>query len=269
MKLKIFILALLVSSQVFCQEYKFVVLDSLSKKPIAFAHIFTGNNNEGLASDVTGAVILKQGYKEEAITVTHLGYYTKTLKKEVYNDTIFLKEKNTNLTEVIVQNKKVQTLGYTNLKKTRYITTYGENIILAQHIPNKTGAAHTLKSLNYKIRSKKKDSLLVRAHIYSVDPITKKPNKELLSKSIIYPVRRKKGTLSIDIQDQYIEMPSEGLFIGLEWLGENNDAAYGFTAGNDSSINAFVTLARLKDKIWLQSQANGSYVRASFGVEVY
>ena len=185
MKFKIFIIAVLVSSQIFCQEYKFVLLDSLSKKPLAFAHIFTGNNNEGLTSNATGEVILKQGYKEEAITITHLGYHTKTLKKEVYNDTIFLKQKNTNLPEVIVQNKKVQTLGYTNLKKTRYITTYGENIILAQHIPNKTGAAHTLKSLHYKIRSKKKDSLLVRAHIYSVDPITKKPNKELLSKSII------------------------------------------------------------------------------------
>jgi hypothetical protein len=269
MKLKIFILALLVSSQIFCQEYKFVLLDSLSKKPLAFAHIFTANNNEGLTSNATGEVILKQGYKEEAITITHLAYCTKTLKKEVYNDTIFLKQKNTNLPEVIVQNKKVQTLGYTNLKKTHYITTSGENIILAQHIPNETGAAHTLKSLHYKIRSKKKDSLLVRAHIYSVDPITKKPNKELLSKSIIYPVRRKKGTLSIDIQDQYIEMPSEGLFIGLEWLGENNDAAYGFTAGNDSSINAFVTLAKLKNKIWLQSQVSGSYLRASFGVEVY
>ena len=64
-------------------------------------------------------------------------------------------------------------------------------------------------------------------------------------------------------------MPSEGLFIGLEWLGENNDAAYGFTAGNDSSINAFVTLAKLKNKIWLHSQVSGSYLRASFGVEVY
>lgn len=269
MKLKIFILALLVSSQVFCQERKLIIVDSLSKKPLAFAHIFTDNNNEGLTSNATGEVILKQGHKEEVITITHLGYYTKTLKKEVYNDTIFLKEKNTNLPKVIVQNKKVQTLGYTNLKKTHYITTYGENIILAQHIPNKTGAAHTLKSLHYKIRAKKKDSLLVRAHIYSVDPITKKPNKELLLKSIIYPVCRKKGTLSIDIQDQYIEMPSEGLFIGLEWLGENNDAAYGFTAGNDSSINAFVTLAKLKNKIWLQSQVSGSYLRASFGVEVY
>jgi len=76
------------------------------------------------------------------------------------------------------------------------------------------------------------------------------PGEELLPENIIIDLNRKVGKLEVDVSKYNIELPVNGIYVGLEWLGESENNKVinihpGFscskhiTSGFDSRISFF------------------------------
>jgi len=64
----------------------------------------------------------------------------------------------------------------------------------------------------------KRPSAKFRIRIYDVDAETKKPNKDLLRKSIVLESDVEKDYVTIDLSAFEIQIPQTGVYVGLEWL---------------------------------------------------
>src|SRR5690606_39623064 len=81
----------------------FVVADSLTKEPLAFATIVL-DEKEMLYSNEKGVLTLKNNF--ENITISYLGYDDFTSKKLLLKDTIFLNPITFHLDKVAITNQK-------------------------------------------------------------------------------------------------------------------------------------------------------------------
>jgi hypothetical protein len=97
------------------------VCDEDDKKPIPYVTVLLTNQNRIVGGDYcdnNGFIKIDDKMVFDKIELSSVGYKNKILDKiTLINDTIYLKKETINLEEVIVSKKKVQLLGYTNLKK--------------------------------------------------------------------------------------------------------------------------------------------------------
>jgi hypothetical protein len=86
------------------------VIDLITKKPIAFANIsFEYDKSNGIITDIDGLYFLDPLKKIKTITISHVGYQTKTIKiNEIKNRTIELEELICQLDEVEIISKENQ-----------------------------------------------------------------------------------------------------------------------------------------------------------------
>jgi len=68
-----------------------------------------------------------------------------------------------------------------------------------------------------------KTSLKLRVRIYSSDE-NGKPNESIISQSIFYDLKGKKGWREIDVTDYHVLLPTaHGYFVGIEYLPSNKE----------------------------------------------
>jgi len=267
--MKYFII-ILFSLNLYSQEKKVCIIDSISGNPVSFSSIYYSTSNRGSITDINGVVSIKPLDKGEKISISNLGYHTKDIFANNINDTIYLNKKTEQLPEIILESKKKDLLGFSNSKKTKYLGCQISGPILVQFISNPNQSQTLINKLIFNIRSSKRDSLYVRAHLFTIDATTGKPKIELLSKSILKKLNKRKGNLEIDISGEKIIFPKDGVFIGLEWLGKDNDTDFGYTLVDNKLEGLLATSLLSKNKIWTRVRVKlpNSFARASFGLEV-
>ncbi|AWH73535.1 hypothetical protein DCS32_05005 [Dokdonia sp. Dokd-P16] len=263
-----FFIIILFSLNLYSQEKKVCILDSISKNPVSFSSIYYSTSNRGSISDINGVVNIKTLDNSEKISISNLGYHTKDIFTNNINDTIYLNKKTEQLPEIILESTKNDLLGFSNSKKTKYLGSQISGPILVQLISNPNQSQTIINKLIFNIRSSKRDSLYVRAHLFTIDSASMKPKIELLSKSIIKKLNKRKGNLEIDISGEKIIFPKDGVYIGLEWLGEDNEADFGYTLVDNELEGLLVTSLLFKKKIWTRLKLTDGFTRASFGLEV-
>src|SRR5690554_3871138 len=95
MKVKLILLLLLIQISTALSQQKITVLDSLTKTPVAYAHITAENGELLYISDVKGKVEIKELFKDNLkVKVNHVAYLPKEfiLTKGNINDSILLNE---------------------------------------------------------------------------------------------------------------------------------------------------------------------------------
>jgi hypothetical protein len=261
------------------------VCDEDDKKPIPYVTAILAIQNRivgGDYCDSIGFIKIDDKILFDKIELSCIGYENKILDKITLNqDTLFLKKKTINLNEVIISNKNVQLLGYTNLKKSQ-TPALGKGIETVVFIENIVDKPLHIKSFLFKLREAKKKAT-IRIHFYKLLPDKFEPGEEISTTDIIHSIDEKtKELVEIDVAQYGLYLPIEGGFVGIESLGildektENIEDHFGFEFNSKLDKSITFSRNRFKVKIWDDINArikrfkpNFKTMNASFGIKVF
>ena len=251
------------------QNKKITIVDSITKKHIEYVNIKYLDSKKGTFSDSLGAFdINKKASKKILISI--LGYKNKILFTQKIKDTISLSQKTIVLDEISININSKKDYGF-HLEKSKFIGSSIKRAIVAIYIKNeKANIESYISSLHFKIKKRNNSISIIRPHLYTVNPETKIPEKELLEHNILIKKQKKgKEILSIDISDKNIFFPKEGVFVALEWVGNTEDIDFGYSEVKENPIfTTFLTSLNFKKKIWtpLVLPKNNKSIFANFGI---
>jgi len=220
---------------IWCLSYSqtFVVADSLTKEPLAFATVVL-DEKEMLYSNEKGVFIAKNNF--ENITVTYLGYNDFTSKKLLLKDTIFLNPITFHLDKVAITNqknppKKIGYLRHTmrkcgtslplNPKNEQIIVLFPTNEdIIDSYVETIEFPLDKIKHYNKTDKLYKNAPAVIRINIYTVK--NELPDQKIFSSKPVKFIMSDKEVITIDISGEMIQLPSEGICFGIEMIGRVN-----------------------------------------------
>ncbi len=195
------------------QNGSILVCDSMSKVPLAFAHISTPIGT--FYADADGR-FPKDRFKEKEFTVSYLGYFPKKSYCSNLTDTIYLKRKSVLLTQVDISVKSEPfEIGY---HKLRMDAGFGGGFKMTHAV--------RIDGTNKRVRVEEVIVSFSKLHkgfefnLYAFE-VTEKglPGMLLFSDTVVaLQVTRK---LRIDVQHLGMDLPENGIFIGIKRLDEN------------------------------------------------
>lgn len=199
-------------------QTKGVVTDYVSGEPIAFASIWSENQNIGTTSEENGHFTIHTDQNSKRLIFSAIGFEKKIVDISQAKD-VRLQPVDYQLDEVVISKSK----------GTRQIEIGKTANTICQAFDN--GPRIDVKYFPYqaayrKTRYLKKVSLYtdsrienatVRLHFYSVDA-NGFPGAELLNRDLIVTVRKGTATNVYDLSDYHLKMPETGLFVGFEKL---------------------------------------------------
>lgn len=222
-------------------QTRITVIDSVTSKPIPYAHIVYGSN-QGMYSNEDGIVVLPKDVS--SIEISHISYESISLNLHDYSDSsIRLTPVITMLPPAIVRptGQRTKRIGYAYDK--RISTQSGRNgCCIAQFLnypegtsrsPIITGVSINLNTVNLKRRMTvtvgdttyvdgKMHVAKLRVDLRSLDPSTGGPGESLINGGVVYTLKdranlniHKVHTIALP---QAPLFPSEGVFIVLEWI---------------------------------------------------
>ncbi|WP_445711190.1 hypothetical protein [Flavobacterium sp.] len=286
----LYFIAFFISLNLFSQTNKSLfIFDKTSKEPVPYCTVLEFKNNElknGNYSDEKGIVSINfnQNHNYEFACV---GYELLRVSK-ILNDTIFLTQSTIILNEIIVTNSnKQKEIGLNNLKKHKSINSHkgGE---FAVYIENENKKKVKIKSVLLDISKKKNFTTVLKIKFYRKNA-NNEPDILLNNKDIIYYLKEKcNGTIEINIDNENIELPEEGVFLGVECLGfidRNGNFIDDREMWNsfrfllvDSTKNSTFSKNNLHSNLWfneLKERFNeigikyNNYPNIAFGLKIY
>lgn len=229
----------------------FIVMDSLTRKPIPSAKLFSDNGV--FYSDSVGCfknLELKKGM----IWFNKIGYVKRWVDYKGDTDTVYLMRDKYFLEEYEVTDQlpknKTYEIGYHKEKHFfRNTFTMYQKSIIAVYVPFRNSNSEIDKIfLEYR---KLKENQQAIVYLFDVDR-EGKPGNVIFSKTIMKGDLKKKGV--IDIEDGSISIPQEGVFIGIENLKsipydvyKNNPSDYGIKIHCTEKIKSQLTYLMYKD----------------------
>ncbi|WP_319480991.1 carboxypeptidase-like regulatory domain-containing protein [uncultured Draconibacterium sp.] len=210
------------------------IINSKTNEIIPYATIAIPKNSKGTISDSLGIfkLIINEKDLNCKIYISALGFF---------NDSMLINEQN--LEEILIVNLQPKTYSLTEIKVTpqKYklskfgITkpnkkgwwNYGmPGLQRAIYIPNNKKEKCLISHLNVFIDTVGFPAAPLRVRIYSVQKNRIIPDEDLLKGNVI--IRNSKGGefVAVDLSSHQIIFPENGLFIGIEWLYDNDSYYY-------------------------------------------
>lgn len=130
--------------------------------------------------------------------------------KAILLDTVTISKNNYNGKEVL--------LGLLN-KRSKILSsaTIGHEIVL--YIKNTGNAKAMVKSFSFKVKKWGEHQTAFRVHFYEKTAGSTVPGNEIILDDIVVYSNSKSKLVEIDVSQYNIELPADGLFAGVEWLG--------------------------------------------------
>jgi hypothetical protein len=200
------------------QTTKFLILDSISQSPVAYAQVFNSGKSIGTLSDEQGQAALKGVDVNDSITVACIGYRSKTTIVNKSYEKIILSPKPFLIREVVIAAPRAK-------KRTRY----GSKIKASSSLCHFSGLGYQIVFFNRPevkgpihevsvyLKKEINTSGKIRLRLYNIDA-NRMPGENLLPKSIIIEGKGEKGWAKFDLSGLGIKIPDEGAFIGVEFL---------------------------------------------------
>lgn len=251
-----FVLILLSNSTVNAQNvvYEGIIKDKNTKENLAYVNIGIVNKNTGTVSDVKGKFQLQLDNKLDAETMklSMIGYKSLSFKvidfkKAVIENPIIYLEKNVSeLKEIVIKNKNLQTGILGNVLDKKTVSAGFVNNVLGNEIgiivklkskPTFIEAFHAIVDYN------KYKELKFRLNFYDLKKGL--PNNTILQDNIIITSTIKKGELIIDLNDYNI-MVNEDFFVSIELIEGLGEGGLHFLA--DYSGSPIITRATSQGK---------------------
>lgn len=228
--MRFLILIFLCSLSVNAQEVLFEghIYDNKTKQPIPFVNLSFLETLKGSSTNENGKFFLDipKEYLQKRVHISSLGY-----KDTIVNASILYTSKKLNLVEDSFKlNEVVVTESLGNSYVLNPISSYDIKSgfyssstpwVLATYFPNIGTAKKFMDKITVFMQDNKnfkRSTSKFRVRIYDVDPKTKKPRKDILRHSVVLEAEQEKDFVSVDLSDLHIQIPPEGVFVGLEWL---------------------------------------------------
>lgn len=212
---KLVIYLILITNITFSQ--KKYIIDKETREKIEYATILFYNNDKfinGNYSDENGSFIIPKNTNK--IIISCIGYNKIDIDDIFQIDTFELEKSSILLDEIILTNTKHK-IGNINNKKSNNVG-FAKGIEIGSFIKNNFDNEGKIKSIQFKI-SKLKESIKYRIHFYSVEDNSIIPKYELTKNNTIYELEKgTKGLIDINIENENIIIPKNGIYITLECL---------------------------------------------------
>jgi len=198
-----------------------------SNESLPYATINIEGSKCGTLSDENGYFelsCLKDTIEERGVLVRYLGYETKKLNVEEFDNykEIILSPTGITLEEISVlasrrSNKDIYKIEY-DINKPRYYyqTNVESTYQLASYIENNNKSSGYLSEIVFYVGKAASDKVPIRLNFYNVDFECSCPNKELNSRNIIVNVKR--GRNRIDLKEYEIILNGNDFYVAFEWL---------------------------------------------------
>lgn len=178
-----------------------------------------------------------------------IGYESNVRQKKDISDTIFLQKKSIALDEIKIVSRKNQQstlIGFSQLKKETTLSAF-KGFEICQFMENTFGKPKAIQSFVFKVIKREKLKTAVRIHLYAKHKNKFEPGEELITEDIIrYFDGKTREKVEIDLTPYNLELPPEGAFIGIEWLGIVDENTGKFVESKNAYTN---TRIEINDKI--------------------
>ena len=198
--------------------------DSESKEPIAYATIV--GSGDFIYSDFDGSFEIN---RVDSLIISHVNYGVQVILFESHtNDSIiYLKQIVNVLEEVIVsktnKKQKTSTLGKI-AKRSNFTINIAEKMQMVVFFPESYyNVGSKIISIQIPLYSRKNEvynTLLIRPKIYTVDSISLLASTDLLKQNEIVKIEFDNSKFySINLEENNLNLPKNGVFIGFELIG--------------------------------------------------
>ena len=234
--LSILLLSLIYSQNIFASDKLLTgkVINSKTNEIIPYATLAIPQNKKGTITDSLGnfKITINEQDLNGMIYISALGYFNDSLQiiRENLDEilTIKLNPKTYSLAEIKVtpQKYKLTEFGITKPNKKGWWNYGMPGLQRAIYVPNPKNIESLISSLSVFIDTVGFPQAPVRVRIYSVKKDKTEPDEDLLKSNVI--IRNSKGGdfVTVDLSSHQINFPEDGLFIGIEWLYENEEYHY-------------------------------------------
>jgi hypothetical protein len=222
---------------------KRAVLSATDLQPVKFASVAIRNSNNGTYTNLSGEFTISCS-NVDSLAISAIGY-----KKSIYHcaslpDTILLKDEMAQLPEIVVSSRERKQrsvpMGLHSMKRTG---AYTGAIAAALYIANTerlnvsiSKAFFQLSKVTWIYSTKPKlYKLLVRLKLYKRNEFDKGPGEEITTNNIVEEVSEKQTEIVFYIESLNIELPADGIFIALEFLGYYSDNQFNAFSSDDQN----------------------------------
>jgi|GEM_PF-1862351 len=204
------------------------VVGASSNDPVSFASVAYYKKGMFIVADYAdnkGKFSLN-GRDFDALEISCIGFETKKIDKADVAEKIFLKEASIDLKEVVITSNQTIDIGYSKIKRKKIKAGLGigEFIQIAAFIENPFKTPVVIKSFSFNV-VKVTGRPAYRLHLYRKQQEKNIrgediPGEDILVRDLVYFLKENtKGLVEIDLSEEGIEMPPEGLYMGLEGVG--------------------------------------------------
>lgn len=220
-------------------QKSFLLKDSSTNEPIAYASVFTDSGTFKINTETNGSFIIPNEFLHEVFVFDAVGYET---KQQTLTDVVLLEPNSEVLDEVvIVSMKQTKTLKVGQVKNSNF--SYGTNAIaqtwsFGRFFPYEKSMEETpfLKEVKFYLRSEQKESTYgIRFYETDKDGF---PVKLLHDELIVGKAKKGTKISTTDLRDYKILIPENGLLIVFEWINiKENYYEYSYVSEGKKHIS--------------------------------
>ncbi len=227
---KVTLFLLLMSLSVFSQKIHFTgkIVDKETQKPVVYANVSFLKINKGISTTQNGTFDLKIDKKllNQQIHISCLNYKdTVVFAHQLQKSILFLQPKAVELDEIKISRRVDRELVVDRYRRKHIKGTFGGRKsfpwIVTKFFKYKNEYKNTtyLKEITVYFGAllfRKKSTFRIR--LFTIDTLTGKPFKDMLSDNLIVLTKKVNGKIKIDVSKFDVEFPINGFFVGLERL---------------------------------------------------
>lgn len=206
---------------IYSQDRTCIIVDKNNNLPIEYCNIKILNKNVGSYSDLKGSFKYNKNANDTLI-ISHIAYQTITLPVKFIKDTIKLIASEVLLNEITISTNPVENKNWSKVKNNKtqwYIQPKSEFSVLLKYSKEANIISQIRFPIQYldNLKSESVSFAIFRLNIYKNNN-GKIGDKLNIGNIISYVDSKIKEFIQFSL-DETIEIPKNGLFVGLEFIG--------------------------------------------------
>lgn len=215
-----------------CFSQQIIVLDSITKRPIPYVTVNTGNNT-GLYSNEHGTFLI--GLNDfTSLELSHVGYKTLYVQRGKVNDTLFMLPKTKVLQEILIKKNNTPDLILKAEKRAKNFSSLAlipQTELLTVIFPDKKIVNATIKDVVFTFANniEKRDeyetyskiNAVVRINVYDVE--VNHPNIRVFSSLPFKISSYLEDKITLNLSENDIKITEKGLCFGVEMIGYSKE----------------------------------------------
>ncbi|NOX86515.1 MAG: carboxypeptidase-like regulatory domain-containing protein [Chlorobi bacterium] len=269
------------------------IIDSETKKGLAYANIMVSNQAIGTSSDTMGffKLNLEDSLKNDTLVISYVGYQTREIPVSRISRaaTIKLKSRIIKINEVVIipSKKKIKPVIANRFKRKKCSVRYSptdttskfwipfrpkEPTIEAIYFPYENGYEETprLKEIWLEVTNYKASTSSFNLRIFKSDA-NKKPGNDLLAEPINVLVTGAKQLIKVNLEKFNLFIPKNGLFVGFELLIiDKNKSVIQDKEGSDITLySPYLNFYTSKNEQFFWLYSKGKWIKTSQTISNY